>query len=153
MISLLILFTLLNAKISSCDQKKYNKIKLFCSKLNKFYYRTDKLVIIGKFISDPVKNQEKRSFAISLIVYDTRLADTDNTIARKKYVVKNDFIFPFSYEIEIPNVVAEEDNRYSISVSIRDPNKKNKLVWLTDTQNLIKKSKDTYDLHLIKIGN
>ena len=39
------LLTLLNAKISSCDEKKYNNIKLICLKLNKFYFRTDKLVI------------------------------------------------------------------------------------------------------------
>ena len=109
--------------------------------------------ITGNIIGDTVKNQEKRPFTISLTVYDARLADTDNTIASKEYVVTNNFIFPYRYEIEVPNIVGKEDNRYSISVQIRDPKKKNKLVWLTDTQNLIKKSKDSYDLNLLKISN
>jgi hypothetical protein len=39
------LLTLLNAKISICDEKKYNNIKLIGLKLNKFDFRTDKLVI------------------------------------------------------------------------------------------------------------
>jgi uncharacterized lipoprotein YbaY len=109
------------------------------------------LKITGIINGQPVFNQEHRSFTISIVVFDARLADTDNTITRNELIVTNNFVFPFRFEIEIPQEVLDEDDRYALSVSIRDPNN-NDLIWLTDTITLIEKSRNTYDLYLLKIG-
>ena len=108
--------------------------------------------IVGNFIGERVRKQETRPFTIYLSVYDARLADTDSTIKHKSYNVTSKFVFPYSYDIEVPQEVFEEDYRYAVSVSIRDPRNNKQLVWLSDTQTLIHSKRKSYDLHLKKIG-
>ena len=115
-------------------------------------HRPSQSKITGVINGVSVFNQEQRSFTISITVYDARLADTDNTIARNEFIVTNNFIFPFSFEIEVPQEVLEEDDRYALSVSIRDPENNDILIWVTETVTLIEQSRSTYDLYLLKIG-
>jgi uncharacterized lipoprotein YbaY len=119
-----------------------------------FFYLSDEPTtqVIGNFRGDRVRKQETRPFTIYLSVYDARLADTDSTITAKHYNVTSKFVFPYSYEIEVPHKIVEDDYRYAVSVSIRDPRNNNQLVWLTDTQTLIHSKRKAYDLYLKKIG-
>lgn len=109
-------------------------------------------MINGNFIGERVRDQKKRPFSILLTVYDSRLADTYNTVEKKVYNVTEKFLFPQSYRMLVNKTLFEDPFRYSISVSIRDPRNLNQLVWLTDTQTLIEANRTSYDLYLKKIG-
>ena len=105
----------------------------------------------GKLRGEIVRRQSTRPFTLRVIVYDAFLADTDNTVVGQNFNLTK-FIFPQKYEIAVPNEILDDNYRYAISVSVRDPRNKNQLVWLTTTATFIESNRTTYDLDLVKIG-
>ncbi len=83
-------------------------------------------------------------------MYDARLADTNNTVAGRKYTAN--FLFPLKYSFKVPMKVFGEDNRYALSASIREDSAKGSLIWVTTTATFIHPRKILYDLSLTRVS-
>lgn len=130
-------------------RRKFKDI-LFKIEFKYFLYRSTakpKPVLISGRINGPKIEKTSNKFTVSLTLYDARLADTDNVIARREYKVTS--FFPMAFHIRAPASVLEEPNRYALSVTITDKNKKR--LYLTDSAVFLTSRRSNYLLNVIKI--
>ena len=101
-----------------------------------------------KFYGKKVKFQDKRSFIINFIIYDTKITDRNNTVCGRKYLARK-LKFPKKVELNIPKLTTKEKYRYAIFITIKD---NDKIIWLTEKPIFIQSKKRRYNLSLFKVG-